>query len=102
VSAPSVKQQLAAIRMLFDWLVTGQVDPTNPAAPVRGPEHVVKTGKTPVLEGPEWRKLLGSIPATTAHHITGTVGPQLDYSLPPINTCRAAASSFSFSLLTFG
>jgi hypothetical protein len=25
VSAPSVKQQLAAIRMLFDWLVTGQV-----------------------------------------------------------------------------
>src|SRR3977135_3143666 len=32
VSAPSVKQQLAAIRMLFDWLVTGQVMPTNPAA----------------------------------------------------------------------
>jgi hypothetical protein len=44
VSAPSVKQQLAAIRMLFDWLVTGQVVPTNPAAPVRGPKHVVKTG----------------------------------------------------------
>jgi site-specific recombinase XerC len=47
---------------LFDWLVTGQVVPTNPAAAVRGPKHVVKTGKTPVLEGNEWRKLLKSIP----------------------------------------
>jgi site-specific recombinase XerC len=45
VSAPSVKQQLAAIRMLFDWLVTGQIMPTNPAAVVRGPKYVVKTGK---------------------------------------------------------
>ncbi len=27
---PSVKQHLAAIRMLFDWLVTGQVVATNP------------------------------------------------------------------------
>ena len=50
--APGVKQQLAAVRMLFDWLVTGQVVPMNPAAAVRGPKHVVKTGKTPVLEGP--------------------------------------------------
>jgi hypothetical protein len=41
--------------MLFDWLVVGQVLPTNPAAAVRGPKHVVKT---PVLEGTEWRKLL--------------------------------------------
>jgi site-specific recombinase XerD len=64
-SAPGVKQQLAAVRMLFDWLITGQVLPTNPAAAVRGPKHVVKTGKTPVLEGDEWRKLLDSIPATT-------------------------------------
>jgi site-specific recombinase XerD len=64
-SAPSVKQQLAAVRMLFDWLVVGQVVPNNPAAAVRGPKHVVKTGKTPVLEGDEWRKLLDAIPATT-------------------------------------
>jgi site-specific recombinase XerC len=49
MSAPSVKQQLAAIRMLFDWLVVGQVMPSNPALSVRGPKHVVKTGKTPVL-----------------------------------------------------
>ena len=64
-SAPGVKQQLAAVRMLFDWLITGQVLPTNPAAAVRGPKHVVKTGKTPVLDGAEWRKLLASIPTTT-------------------------------------
>jgi site-specific recombinase XerD len=30
-SAPTVKQHLACIRMLFDWLVTGQIMPTNPA-----------------------------------------------------------------------
>jgi len=29
-SKPTVKQHLAAIRMLFDWLVTGQVVPINP------------------------------------------------------------------------
>jgi site-specific recombinase XerD len=64
-SAPSVKQQLAAVRMLFDWLITGQILPMNPAAAVRGPKHVVKTGSTPVLEGDEWRKLLDSIPTAT-------------------------------------
>ena len=61
-AAPSVKQSLAAIRMLFDWLVMGQVVPMNPAAAVRGPKHVVKTGKTPVLEGDEWRRLIDAIP----------------------------------------
>ena len=64
-SAPGVKQQLAAVRMLFDWLITGQVVPTNPASAVRGPKHVVKTGTTPVLDGKEWRKLLDSIPTDT-------------------------------------
>ena len=48
-SAPSVKQSLAAIRMLYDWLVVGQVTPANPASVVRGPKHVVKRGKTPIL-----------------------------------------------------
>jgi integrase len=72
ISAPSVKQQLAAVRMLFDWLVVGQVVPTNPAAAVRGPKHVVKTGKTPVLEGAEWRKLLKSIPDTTLRDLRGS------------------------------
>ena len=50
LAPPSVKQHLAAVRMLFDWLVTGQVVPTNPAASVKGPKHVVKRGKTPVLD----------------------------------------------------
>jgi len=60
-SAPTVKQHLAAIRMLFDWLVTGQIIPMNPAASVRGPKHVVKRGKTPVLTADEARHLLDSI-----------------------------------------
>jgi site-specific recombinase XerD len=66
---PSVKQQLAAVRMLFDWLVVGQVMPTNPAAVVRGPKHVVNTGKTPVLDGAEWRRLIDSIPTETVRDL---------------------------------
>src|SRR5271163_2404940 len=61
-SAPDVKQQLAAVRMMFDWLIVGQVAPSNPASAVRGPKHVVKTGKTPVLDGKEWRRLIDTIP----------------------------------------
>jgi site-specific recombinase XerD len=64
-SAPSVKQQLAAVRHLFDWLVMGQVIATNPAASVRGPSHIVRQGKTPVLEPAEARALLDSIDVTT-------------------------------------
>jgi site-specific recombinase XerD len=64
LEAPSVKQHLAAIRMLFDWLVTGQIVPHNPAASVRGPKHIVKKGKTPVLSGEDARVLLDSIPLT--------------------------------------
>ena len=60
-AAPTVKQHLAAIRMLFDWLVTGQVIAMNPAASVRGPKHVVKRGKTPVLDADQARRLLDSI-----------------------------------------
>lgn len=65
LAAPSVKQHLAAIRMLFDWLVTGQVVPTNPAWSVRGPRHVVKRGKTPVLTADQARQLLDSIDIST-------------------------------------
>ena len=60
-AAPTVKQHLAAIRMLFDFLVTGQIVPTNPAASVRGPKHVVHRGKTPVLTADQARTLLDSI-----------------------------------------
>ena len=37
-SAPTVKQHLAALRMLFDWLVTGHVLDVNPAHAVHGPK----------------------------------------------------------------
>jgi hypothetical protein len=59
-----VKQHLAAIRMLLDWLVVGQVLAMNPAASVRGPKHVVKRGKTPVLDAEQARRLLDSIDTT--------------------------------------
>ena len=60
-SLPTVKQHLSALRALLDYLVVGQVLPSNPAAPVRGPKHVVKQGKTPVLSASEARALLDSI-----------------------------------------
>ena len=65
VSAPTVKQRLAGVRHLFDWLVTGQVVPVNPAASVRGPAHSVRRGKTPVLAPDEARRLLDAIDVTT-------------------------------------
>jgi site-specific recombinase XerD len=68
-AAPGVKQQLAAVRMLFDWLITGQVVPVNPASAVRGPKHVVKKGKTPVLEGQELRRLIDTIPTDTVRDL---------------------------------
>lgn len=64
-SVPTVKQHLAAIRMLFDFLVTGGVLAMNPASSVRGPKHVVRKGKTPVLTPEETRDLFQSIETTT-------------------------------------
>jgi site-specific recombinase XerD len=64
LSPPSVKQHLAAIRMLFDWLVTGHVIETNPAHSVRGPRYTVKKGKRPVLTPEEAHALLEGIPKT--------------------------------------
>src|SRR4051812_17786547 len=66
LSKPSVKQNLATIRMLFDWLVVGQVIPANPASSVRGPKHSVKKGKTPILSAEETRHLIDSIDVSTA------------------------------------
>jgi integrase/recombinase XerD len=60
-SAPTIKQHLAALRMLFDWLVVGQVLPFNPAHAVRGPKYSVKKGKTPLLSAEEARTLLDAI-----------------------------------------
>jgi site-specific recombinase XerC len=52
-SAPTAKLRLAALRHLLDWMVIGQIMPTNPAAAVRGPRHIVRRGKTPVLDPAE-------------------------------------------------
>jgi integrase/recombinase XerD len=64
-SKPTVKLRLAALRMLFDWMVVGQVIATNPAHAVRGPKHSQRRGKTPVLQADEARTLLDSIDVTS-------------------------------------
>ena len=63
--APTVKQQLAAIRRLLDWLAAGGVIAFNPASAVRGPSHSAKTRATPALSPSEARQLLDSIDAAT-------------------------------------
>jgi integrase/recombinase XerD len=61
MAKPSVKQHLAAIRQLLDYLVTGGILLSNPAGAVRGPKYVVKRGKTPVLSADQAQQLLDSI-----------------------------------------
>ena len=78
LSPPSVKQHLAALRMLFDWLVTGHIIDVNPAHAVRGPKYVVKKGKTPVLTADEARMLLDSIPIVKTTDEQGTTINQPD------------------------
>jgi site-specific recombinase XerD len=67
-SAPTVKQHLACLRMLFDWLVTGQVIPSNPAHAVRGPRHSVIKGSTTVMSSQEATEFLLSIDVS---HVVG-------------------------------
>lgn len=64
-SKPTVKVRLAALRMLFDWMVVGQVLPVNPAHAVRGPKHSQRRGKTPVLQADEARTLIHTIDTTS-------------------------------------
>jgi site-specific recombinase XerD len=64
-SAPTAKLRLAALRRLFDWMVIGQIMPTNPAAAVRGPRHIVRRGKTPALDPAEARQLIDAIDTST-------------------------------------
>lgn len=60
----SIKVHLAAMRMLFDYLVTGGVIDQSPAAAVKGPKIAITQGKTPVLSATDARKLLDSIDTT--------------------------------------
>ena len=66
--APTVKQHLACIRMLFDWLVTGQVIPSNPAHAVRGPRHSVMKGSTTVMSSTDATAFLKSMDVS---HVVG-------------------------------
>jgi site-specific recombinase XerD len=66
LAKPAVKQNLAAILMLFDSLVVGYVIDANPAHAVRGPKHVVKKGRTSVLDGEEAQALLAAIEPSSA------------------------------------
>lgn len=60
----SVKQHLSAIRMLFDYLVTGHIVPFNPAQAVQAPRYSASEGKTPILSAQETRQLLETIDVT--------------------------------------
>jgi site-specific recombinase XerD len=61
----SVKQNLAAIRKCFDYLVLGQILPSNPATIVRGPKHIVRKGKTPIMSAEDVQALLNGIDVAT-------------------------------------
>jgi site-specific recombinase XerD len=69
---PTVKVHLAALRMLFDWLVMGHVLGVNPARAVRGPRYIVRKGKTPALTVEETRGLLDKI--QVARNVKGQNG----------------------------
>jgi len=49
-SKVTVKQNLAAIPMMFDYFVTGRLMRHNPSLSVKGPKLTIVKGKTPVLE----------------------------------------------------
>ncbi|MBX2838144.1 MAG: site-specific integrase [Gammaproteobacteria bacterium] len=61
----TVKQKLAAIKALFDFLVTGGVLTANPASAVRGPRYSTRKGTTPILMPDEAKQLIRSIPTDT-------------------------------------
>ena len=74
-STATVKQHLAALRHLFDWMVTGQVIPSNPGTSVRGPKLVVSEGKTPILTAEEARALLDAPNVETLPCTACATGP---------------------------
>jgi hypothetical protein len=70
-SKPTIKLKLAAVRMLYDFLVVRQITRSNPAHSVRGPKYVVKKGKTPVWSREDAKTLLDSIPKDSVSGFTG-------------------------------
>jgi site-specific recombinase XerD len=82
-SNPTVKQHLAAIRKLFDYLTTGGILDSNPASSVRGLKYVVRRGKKPVLSAEEARKLLDSIETSTLIGIRDAPSSELWSTVSP-------------------
>jgi integrase len=97
LSKPTVKQHLAALRMLFDWLVVGHIINTNPAHAVRGPKYSVKKGKTPVLTAEEARALLDSIPITRTVKLKGGHKTELPYLTGKRDRALIALMVFTFA-----
>ena len=64
-SKSTVKQHLAAIRMVLDYLVEKGIMDTNPAWAVRGPKLKVKKGSTPILTVEEAGLFFRSIDLST-------------------------------------
>jgi site-specific recombinase XerC len=71
MAKPSVKQHFRAIRQIFDYLVTGGILSTNPAASLRDPSYVAKRGKTPVLSAEQARQLFDSIDSGSQRGVMG-------------------------------
>jgi len=85
---PTVEQHLAAVRMLFDWLVVGHVVAANPATSVRGPKHIVHKGMMPVLTlaaalRPTCCRLSSVEDAGREPQVRTKVGSNASLTLPP-------------------
>jgi site-specific recombinase XerD len=62
---PTVKQHIAAIRMLFSWLTEKGVLAMNPAPEVKTERFSRTEGKTPAFVEGEVQTLLGAVDAST-------------------------------------
>ena len=89
VQAPSVKQQLAAIRMLFNWLVTGQVVPTNPAARGTRPDTRRENRQNTSARS---RRLAQAAQINTDHDVARSARPGIDCD-PDLLVCAHHRSS---------
>jgi site-specific recombinase XerD len=96
-AAPTVKQHLAAISMLFDWLTSGGIIDFNPASSVRGPKYSVKRGKTPVLTADEARSLLDSIAVYEINEETKLPDPEQPILIGLRDRALIAVMVYSFA-----
>jgi site-specific recombinase XerD len=92
-SAPTAKLRLAAPRRLFDWMVIGQIIPTDPTAALPRSPHIVRRGKTPALDPAESRELIDAIDTSTVIGLRdrALIGLTV-YSFAPIGAVIGCAS----------